>query len=416
MPKLEIDRNRLLARHEAMAAFGATGRGGVDRPALGPAETQARGALLDWARARGFRCAVDPIGNLLIRRSGLDETAAPVRTGSHLDSQTPGGNYDGVYGVLAGFEVLETLEDAGFETLRPVEVMVWNNEEGVRFAPTTMGSAVHAGAIPLAVALDRTDQDGISVQRALADSFPRLGALVQVPLKTPAYAYVEAHIEQGPLLEAQGKTIGIVSGIQGVVQFTVSVFGKEMHAGTTPRRNRKDALLGAIEIMARFHDLANDPEDQVRFTVGRMTVRPGAPNTVPSEVVFSIDLRHPVPETLAGLRKGIEEIARAGAPPCAVTIVETLNSPPVRFDARLVDLVGQAALKIGAATLELHSGATHDAKFMAALCPTTMIFIPCREGLSHNEAEWAELDHMIAGANVLLSVIRGLADEHDQRQ
>lgn len=404
-----INADRLLQRHAAMAVFGDTGRGGVMRPALGPEETEARQTLLDWARARNFTCSIDSIGNIFIRREGADPTLQPLRTGSHLDSQMPGGNFDGVYGVLASFEVLETLDDHDIATSRPVEVVVWTNEEGARFAPTTMGSAVHAGALALETAFASQDHDGCSVGESLFATLKQLGPLHAASLGSPAHAYVEVHIEQGPILEQSGFRIGLVTGIQGIAQFVVTVSGEEAHAGTTPRSRRKDAFMSALDLIAALRPMLEDAEDQVRFTIGSLQVRPGATNTVPSEVSFTIDLRHPDAEVLDGRCRTIADLCGAAALPCPIALRQTLNSPPVAFDTGVMATISSNADRLAIPHLALPSGATHDAKFMAGLCPTGMIFIPCRDGISHNEKEWAEPAHMIAGANLLLGVVMDLA-------
>lgn len=409
MTVLKINRARLLDRHQLMASFGDTGNGGVIRPALSDEETSARLALLTLARERGFACSVDPIGNLFIRRKGTDENRAPLRMGSHLDSQIPGGNFDGVYGVIAGFEVLETLEDHKVASNVPVEVVVWNNEEGARFSPTTMGSAVHAGTLSLDKALGSIDQEGNRVGDELARSMMRLGPLVSVGLGSNSLAYVEAHIEQGPVLEESNTLIGVVTGIQGIVQFEVSVTGEEAHAGTTPRARRNDALLTALDFITKLRMITEDKEDVVRFTIGRLTVSPGTPNTVPSKVVFTIDLRHPDQELLDSVKGQINEAAATLDTPCKISVVTTLNSPPVRFAAEVMASIERQAAELGLKNVRIVSGATHDAKFMAPLCPTGMIFIPCRDGISHNEKEWAEPEHMTAGADILLGVIAELA-------
>ncbi len=408
MASSTINRDRLLKRHALMATFGDTGRGGVIRPALSAEETQARRAILDIARERGFACSVDPIGNLFIRRSGIKNHSAPLRIGSHLDSQIPGGNYDGVYGVLAAFEVLETLADQSVSSIRPVEVVIWNNEEGARFAPTTMGSAVHAGALSLADALNSRDGEDLRLEDELARRLNDLGSLTQIPLGTESFGYIEAHIEQGPLLESADTPIGVVTGIQGIIQFNVTVIGEEAHAGTTPRSRRKDALAAALALIDEIRTLTNDTEDEIRFTIGRLTVAPGAPNTVPSKVVFTIDLRHPDEERLGSLHVRISESCKNFVSPCEITAVTTLNSPPVKFDCNVMAAIEKHADQSGIKHMKIASGATHDAKFMAGLCPTGMIFIPCRDGISHNEREWAEFEHMACGADLLMRVVKQL--------
>src|ERR671923_1744705 len=311
-----VREDRLWQRHMDLARIGATGRGGVNRQALTPEDVEARLRVLGWAATRGFSASVDAIGNMFIRRSGSDFTASPVLAGSHLDTQPTGGNFDGVYGVLAAFEVLEAASDAGVVTPRPLEVVVWTNEEGSRFQPATMGSAVFAGALPLETALATTDAAGISVAQALAETMQRLAVSQQRAFRCPIAAYVEAHIEQGPILEATHHTIGIVSGIQGLRWFRIEVTGEEAHAGTTPRRIRKDAFVAAIRMVTALQKLMDDEADTVRFTVGRFEVTPNSPNTVPSGVLFTIDLRHPDADVLSRLGDRVEPVCRTHAKRC----------------------------------------------------------------------------------------------------
>jgi N-carbamoyl-L-amino-acid hydrolase len=392
-----------------MATIGATGRGGVNRQALTPEDAEARLRLLAWTARRDFSASIDAIGNLFIRRAGSDPTASPVLSGSHLDTQPTGGNFDGIYGVLAAFEVLEAAADAGVATNRPLEAVVWTNEEGARFQPTTMGSAVFAGALPLEVALATTDAAGISVAQALTETLQRLAVPQQRAFRFPIAAYLEAHIEQGPILEATHHTLGIVSGIQGLRWFRVEVTGEEAHAGTTPRRIRKDALVAAVRMLTALQELMNDSADTVRFTVGRFEVTPNSPNTVPGRVLFTIDLRHPAAEVLAHLGDQVALVCRAQAQGCSVAVTETLYSPPVEFDPAIRTLLRNAASRQTLAHMDMVSGATHDAKYMADLCPSGMLFVPCQGGISHNEAEFATPSDLVAGTRILAEVMLGLA-------
>ena len=392
-----------------MASIGATGRGGVNRQALTPEDTEARRRLLTWAAQRGFSAHTDTIGNVFIQRPGSDLSASAVVAGSHLDTQPTGGNFDGIYGVLAAFEVLEAAADVGITTSRPLTAVVWTNEEGARFQPATMGSAVFAGALPLPVALAATDTAGMSVAEALASCLQRL-ALPSLPAAAlPMAAYLEAHIEQGPLLEAAHYPIGIVSGIQGLRWFRVEVSGEEAHAGTTPRRLRKDALVAAVRMVTALQAFLYDEADTVRFTVGRFEVSPNSPNTVPGRVLFTVDLRHPDAEVLARLGDQVEAICGAQAYGCHVTVTETLHSPPVVFDITMRALLRRAAARQGLAHMDMVSGATHDAKYMASLCASGMLFVPCRGGVSHNEAEYAAPADLAAGTRVLAEVMLHLA-------
>src|SRR5919108_4995523 len=384
-----VREDRLWQRHMDMASIGATGRGGVNRQALTPEDAEARLRLLAWAATRGFSTNVDAIGNIFLRRAGADSAASPVVAGSHLDTQPTGGNFDGVYGVLAAFEVLEAVADVGIVTKKPLEAVVWTNEEGARFQPTTMGSAVFAGALPLEAALATTDAAGVSVAQALAETMQCLAIPQRRAFRFPMAAYLEAHIEQGPILEAAHHTIGIVSGIQGLRWFRVEVTGEEAHAGTTPRRIRKDAFAAAIRMVTALQELMDDEADTVRFTVGRFEVTPNSPNTVPGGVLFTIDLRPPDADVLSRLGDRVEPVCRTHAKRCGVTVVETLNSPPVVFDPLIRNMLRNAATRQGLPHMDMVSGATHDAKYMAELCPSGMLFVPCQGGISHNEAEYA---------------------------
>ncbi|MDE0148419.1 MAG: Zn-dependent hydrolase [Rhodospirillaceae bacterium] len=405
-----VREDRLWQRHMDVAAIGATGRGGVNRQALTPEDGQARRLMLEWASELGFTASVDAIGNLFIRRAGAQPTSDPVVAGSHLDSQPTGGNFDGVFGVLAALEVLEAANDAGVVTGRPMELVVWTNEEGARFQPATMGSAVHAGALQLETVLASRDSDGVTVEQALAGTLEAAPVPVRRDFRSPMAAYVEAHIEQGPVLESTGNTIGVVTGIQGLRWFQVEVGGEEAHAGTTPRSNRRDALAAAVAMVTKLQALMFDESDTVRFTVGRFEVAPNSPNTIPGRVVFTIDFRHPDQDILTRLGDRVEPVCRAEARDCTVKVVETMNAPPTDFDPAIRDLIRSAARRQALPHMDMTSGATHDAKFMAGLCPSGMIFVPCEAGVSHNEAENASAADLAAGARVLAEVAIRLAN------
>ena len=405
-----IDETRLWQRHMAMARLGARSDGGVNRQALSAEDVAARRQLIAWAEARGFACATDPIGNLFVRRNGREPDLPPVLTGSHLDSQPTGGKFDGTYGVLAGFEVLEALEDRGVITRRPIEAVAWTNEEGSRFQPGAMGSAAFVGKMDIAKLRDTRDGAGIALGAALDETLAATPNLARRALGFPVAAYVESHIEQGPLLEADGKTIGAVTGIQGSRWFAVEVRGEEAHAGTTPLKGRKDALKAAMAMVAALEALMDDPHDVVRFTVGRFECQPNSPNTVPGRVFFTIDFRHPEPAVLAARGDQIEAICRAQARGCTVTVTPTFDAPPVHFTQDIVSTVSRAAAKLGLPHRDIFSGAFHDAKFIAEIAPTGMIFVPCVRGISHNPAESATSSDLAAGARVLAEVLTELAD------
>ncbi len=312
-----VREDRLWQRHAEMAKLGGTPKGGVNRQALSPEDAAARNLLAAWAKARGFSIFTDAIGNLFVRREGSDPDAAPVMSGSHMDSQPTGGRFDGMYGVLAAFEALEALEDAGLKTRRPLMAVAWTNEEGSRFQPGAMGSAVFAGRYGLADMLAAKDWEGVALGDALAATLKAAPA----PMRggPPGFAlagYLEAHIEQGPRLENERKTIGVVTGIQGSRRYIVQIRGEEAHAGTTPRTARKDAFATATRIAAAMYEATTDADDTLRFTIGRVEVHPGSPNTVPGQASFTIDMRHPWKSVLETHEKKLLDIVVARAAPC----------------------------------------------------------------------------------------------------
>jgi N-carbamoyl-L-amino-acid hydrolase len=380
----------------------------VNRPALSADDIAARKVLIGWARERGFGIALDPIGNLFIRRAGADPAAAPIMTGSHMDTQPRGGRFDGMYGVLAGLEALEAIDAARLTTRHPIELVVWTNEEGSRFQPCTMGSAVYTGARRLEDLLDVTDNDGVRLGDALDATLDATPGLHPRRLGAPVAAYVEAHIEQGPLLENAGKTVGVVTGIQGLRWYNVEIFGKTDHAGTTPLALRQDAVREAIDVINALRRLTHDPSDVTRFTVGRMLVTPNSPNSVANHVLFSVDIRHPEREIIDRLGRAVESTARAALNRCTLTITPTLHDDPCVFHPDVVAAVENAAHALGIASMRITSGASHDANYMARVCPGGMIFVPCRGGISHNEAEDTEPADLAAGARVLAAALLDL--------
>ena len=408
MKAAAVDEARLWRRHMALAEIGATEKGGVNRQALSAEEARARALLAEWAGELGYRVLVDGISNLFIRREGADPALAPVLTGSHIDSQPTGGKFDGAYGVLAGLEALQALDEAGVETARPIEVVAWLNEEGSRFAPGMMGSEAFTGRRPLDDILAVTDRDGIGV----ADDLPR--ALAATPdaerreTGFPVAAFVEAHIEQGPALERAGKPIGVVTGIQGVRRMRVRVKGEEAHAGTTPKSARRDAIWEAARMIdALQRNMHRDEEHRV--TVGMMEIRPNVPSVVAAEVLFSIDIRHPDSEVLARLEAGVDRICRAASLTCEFESWTIAEAPSIWFDSGVVDAIEAAAEGLGLANMRLFSGAGHDARQLSFVCPTGMIFVPCERGISHNEAENASPSDLADGARVLAETLAGLA-------
>jgi N-carbamoyl-L-amino-acid hydrolase len=406
-----IREDRLWQRHADMAKLGGTPKGGVNRQALSAEDAAARNLLGSWAKARGFAIFTDAIGNLFVRREGTDPNARPVLSGSHMDSQPTGGRFDGMYGVLAAFEALEALEDAGVKTRRPVVAVAWTNEEGSRFQPGAMGSAVFAGRNALDAMLEVKDWKGVVLKDALAETLQAAPA----PLREgrpgfPLDGYVEAHIEQGPRLENEQKTIGVVTAIQGSRRYIVTTEGEEAHAGTTPRAARKDAFAAAVRIAQAMYEATTDTDDTLRFTIGRVEVGPGSPNTVPGRTTFTIDMRHPDDAVLDAHEKKLTEIVAAKAAPCPAGIERVVAVPPTNFDPLVVDLVRAKTKALGLSHMDMPSGAGHDAMHIAHLCPTGMIFVPCERGISHNEIENASPQDLAAGARVLVEVLCELAN------
>ena len=405
-----VSEARLWRRHMDMAEIGAIPGNGVNRAAFSAEDIRARRLLLSWAQARGFEVTMDAIGNMFVRRPGLDAAAAPVLSGSHMDSQPRGGRFDGIYGVLAALEALEAIDEAGVKTRRPIELVAWSNEEGGRFGPCTMGSAVHTRARAAEDFLETRDNEGTVLKDALAETLAAVPEAATRELDTPAAAYIEAHIEQGPLLETRGATIGVVTGIQGLRWFNVEVFGETAHAGTTPVSTRKDAVRSAVAIINALTELTHDPSDVVRFTVGRMLVTPNSTNSVASHVLFSVDIRHPDLATVQRLGEAVEPLARKAAHPCTVKVTPTLHDDPCVFDSDVIGAIERAAGELELSHLRLPSGASHDAMYMARVCPTGMIFVPCEKGISHNEAENATPQDLAAGARVLTAALLELAN------
>jgi N-carbamoyl-L-amino-acid hydrolase len=404
-----IDAARLWARHEALAAFGATRRGGVNRQALSTEDIEAQRQLIAWGRDLGLRAFHDPAGNLFLRREGSEPDLAPVLTGSHLDSQPTGGRYDGVYGVLAALEAIQAIGEAGAVTRRPIEIVAWMNEEGSRFAPGMMGSEAFAGLRSLDQIRAVRDADGVAVGDELVRLFAAFPDVARRSLGFAVAAFVEAHIEQGPELDAAGIPIGVVSGIQGKQTYRVTVTGEAGHAGTTPRRMRRDALRDAAALIDALHRDIVDMDDVVRFTVGRIVAEPNAPSVIPSTVVFSIDLRHPEADALNRFGETVARLCVPRPGGCTVALTPLVDAPPLVFPAAIRDMIRAAAARLGVASLDLPSAAGHDARNLHYLCPTGMIFVPCKDGISHNEAEAATPEDLAAGARVLAEILLELA-------
>ncbi len=398
---VRINGERLWNALMQLAQIGATPKGGVCRLTLTDLDKQGRDLVLSWAREAGMAVTIDKIGNAFMRRAGRNNTLPPIVTGSHIDTQPTGGKFDGNYGVLAGIEVVRTLNDHGIETEAPIEVAFWTNEEGSRFVPVMMGSGVFAKAFTLEHAYAARDTAGKSVREELE----RIGYIgTEEPGQHPIGAYFETHIEQGPVLEDHDITIGVVQGVLGIRWFDCTVTGMEAHAGPTPMGLRKDALQVATHLMQEIVAAALRHTPHGRGTVGMVQVHPNSRNVIPGKVTFSIDLRNATDALVDTMADEVKAFAArlsqdSGLP---IEIRQVSGYPAQVFHPDCVDAVGRAAAKLGYTHMPTVSGAGHDAVYMAQLAPAGMIFIPCKDGISHNEIEDAKPEHITAGCNVLL--------------
>ena len=401
MNDLRINGTRLWNSLMELAQIGATDKGGVKRLALTDLDRQGRDLVVKWAKAEGLAVTVDAIGNVFMRREGANPNLPPVVTGSHIDTQPTGGKFDGNYGVLAGLEVVRTLNERGIRTEAPIEVAFWTNEEGSRFVPVMMGSGVFCGAFSLETAYAARDVDGKSV----GEELERIGYRgPQTPGDHPIGAYFEAHIEQGPVLEDANRVIGVVPAVMGLSWYDCTVSGMEAHAGPTPMHLRRDALQVATTIMQETVAIANRYPPYGRGTVGMVQVFPNSRNVIPGQVKFSIDLRNVTDELLNTMHAEIEAFVERTRRETglAIDLQRVSYYPPCPFHPDCVDAVRAATAKLGYSTMDVVSGAGHDAIYVARLAPAGMIFVPCKDGISHNEIEDAQPGHLEAGCNVLL--------------
>ncbi|MDX2157754.1 MAG: Zn-dependent hydrolase [Hyphomicrobiaceae bacterium] len=401
---LRVDGGRLWASLMEMARIGATPKGGVNRLTLTDLDRESRDLFATWARQAGCSVSVDRIGNMFGRREGTDPSLPPVMVGSHLDTQPTGGKFDGALGVMAALELVRTMNDLGIRTRHPIEIVNWTNEEGSRFAPACVASAVFAGAIPLEAALAIEDREG----KALGAELQRIGFAGTDPVgRRPVHAFFELHIEQGPILEEEAIDIGIVTVANGQKWYEIRLQGQESHAGPTPMSRRRDALLGAARIVERVNAIGHAHDPSACATCGMIEAYPNSRNVSPGSVFLTVDLRHPDGEKLLSMdravRAGIDEIATRTGLEAEVKVVA--DYPPLPFDAGCVDAVRRAARDLGYSAREITSGAGHDAVYMARVAPTAMVFTPCIDGISHNEAEDMKPEWATAGANVLLRAV-----------
>jgi N-carbamoyl-L-amino-acid hydrolase len=404
-----IDAERLLRDLEEVGRLGATPGGGVCRLAASREDGAARDWFVARLRAEGLKVFVDAVGNIFGIAELADPGAPLVLTGSHLDSQPTGGRYDGAYGVLASLEALLAVrrQVAGSKARRNLGVVDWTNEEGARFAPSTLGSAVYAGLVAVPFAQSRADGAGVTLGQAL-DEIGYLGK--DEPPRNVA-AYVELHIEQGPELERAGRTIGVVEGNWGTAKYVATIRGRAAHTGPTPMRERRDALLPAAELVLFCRRLSDDTGGALLSSVGRLDVIPNSSNVVAGEVRLFAEFRAVEPAMLSTACKALEakarELSTAAVP---IELVRTLDRPAGAFDAGLRDLIERTAGECGMPSMRLHTIAGHDAVPMRAACPSAMIFVPSAGGVSHHESEFTQPDDLVAGARALAATLVKLVE------
>ncbi len=406
---VRVNGQRLWDSIMAIGEIGPGQHGGSCRLALTDEDREGRDLFISWCREIGCSIEIDDMGNIFARRAGRNSELAPIVAGSHLDTQPHGGKFDGIYGVLAGLEALRTLHDHDVTTEAPVEVVVWTNEEGSRFAPAMIASGVYAGLFEKDYAWARSDSDG----KTIGEELKRIGYMGEVACgEHPIGALLEAHIEQGPILEAQQNQIGVVIGGQGQRWYDLRIKGQDSHAGSTPMPGRRDALVTAAEIISMVQSLAMDFAPQAVATVGEMSVHPNSRNTIPGEVFLTIDIRNPDEPALARmaseLRTCIIDCVDKNGVECDLD--EIWDKPPVQFHADCIAAIEDATRTLGYSHQQIVSGAGHDACQVCLVAPTSMIFVPCAGGLSHNEQESAEPADLEAGCNVLLHAMLTLAN------
>ena len=405
---IRINGQRLWDSLMVMAEISATERGGCNRQALTDEDKLGRDLFANWCREAGCTVSVDEMGNMFARRPGSNTDAPPVITGSHLDTQPTGGKFDGVYGVLAGLEVLRTLEEAGIETDAPLEVVVWTNEEGARFAPAMVGSGVWASEMQRDEVYAIEDKAG----KRFGEELERIGYRGDLPAKPrPIRAAFEAHIEQGPILEAEALQIGILTGVQGARWYDLIIEGQPVHAGPTPMEGRRDPFRGVLPILEYCYKLAEKYAPWGRATFGDIKAEPGSRNTVPERLIVNVDLRHPDPAVLDEMDRLFRTfVAKAcEAKKLQGRVEELWHMPVTEFDPNCVDAVRRATAELGYSSMEMVSGAGHDALYVAKVAPTSMIFVPCKDGVSHNESEDVKSEDLEAGCNVLLHAMLKMA-------
>jgi len=409
-----INANRLIGRLQELATIGQRPDGGLDRQAFSAEDSEARRLVVAWARDAGFYSASDSAGNLFLRYAPEGtENEQPVMSGSHLDTQPVGGWLDGAYGVVGAIEAILCLKENGTRLKHPVEAVAWSNEEGSRFLPGMLGSASYVRHLKIDDVLGNLDAGDIRLGDALSVFLKATPELPMHSTSRPLAGYVELHIEQGPVLEAAGIPIGVVSGVQGYRVMEVVIRGRAAHAGTTPAKMRQDAMIGAVNVIRALSEYFQDDEDNTRFTVGRITALPGSPSTVPDLVTFTIDIRHQEKGFLDQAFSTIENMANLHSRPCRATVELLEILEPVQFNPTIIEVIDNCALHKGYKTLRILSGAGHDAALLATRYPAGMIFVPCENGISHHPDENATTEDLIAGVEVLTYCLKQLAMAHN---
>lgn len=404
----KINQERHWSRLMEIAKIGGTPKGGVCRVTLTEEDKIGRSLFIDWCKQANCSIKIDSMGNIFARRAGKNPNAKAILIGSHLDSQPTGGKYDGVYGVLAGLEVIDTLNDNNIETEVPIDVVSWTNEEGARFSPAMIGSGVFSGDFTLQYAYAREDNEG----KTLGDELSKIDFKGTDVVTPDMYdASFEVHIEQGPILEAKEKSVGIVTGVQGIRWYDLVIHGKETHAGPSPMSYRKDPVKYAHPILAKLYEMVDNFSPKGRLTIGYINATPATRNTVPGVLTVSVDLRHPDEEKLSEMDQHFRNIIKTQTSKhnFKAEVNQIWHSPSVVFAKKCVDVVRSSAKSLGVSSMELVSGAGHDSVYISKVIPTSMIFIPCKDGLSHNELESAKKEDVINGTNVLLNAVLNLA-------
>ncbi len=407
MTSPQIDSARLWKSLEEISVFGETPAGGLHRLAASTEDGQARDYVVAAARELGCTVRIDALGNTFMRRSGTDPSAKAILIGSHLDSQPLGGKYDGIYGVMAGLELLRVLHESNMQTKHPIEVAVWTNEEGARFAPAMMGAAYFAGKFTAEELLSRKDVDGIELGKSLTEiGYAGTDDISPVEHK----AYFEIHIEQGPILQDENLQIGVVTLVQGMRWFRIGITGQAGHTGTYPMETRRDALVAASHLVKAVQQIGLGQPQTGRATVGHLVVTPNSPNVIPGHVELMVEFRNPEVAVLdvmtASLNQALTEIETKHG--VEVVSKQELDSATIDFTPELIEIVEQAALACGKTSKRMISGAGHDACQLSAVMPTTMIFIPCDKGISHAENEAITQEWAADGAQVLVETVLAL--------